>query len=1192
MDMPLDILYEIFGNLEPFDVLRLAWTSTKLRRILMSRSAVCVWKSACMNVGLPEIIPSMNEPAFINFIFHPRCHFCTSIVHSVEWYALVRCCKACMAEKFVPLEELIALGVEIPNYSQYITPFVDIAHSKSKVRPEWRSFDRLFLLSAAKKLFGEYSTVPEKERLQWCRRKLELKSSDDEQAEKCKKWTEDQTGDREARRAMVKKERANEILDKLRAMGWDQELGSKVVLGNLLDHKLVDQSKPLTDRIWKAIEPKLGEFMVSLREKRLTEEKLAMSARRYQVVPTVIQTIEISLPLDLVMPSALDVALLEPFKTVIEDLPIEAGADMSLFEEAAKMLPVFIQQWNMRRKQDVFDAFLKKKPDATEYDLYLCTTLFQCNRPHCALANSVYPYLSVLGHHCEVHVSAYTGPDLPPWCNSWKEQLPVSAPQGEIEVGVHEGAVDVIRKLGTLEKMKLPEARLSAVMDMNPFVECRTCEMPCGSRLFFRWSQAVQHNSAHDFAPVSEKEALIVATKEHITVFDKFDKERFWVCGRCRFRDCLRDVRSHVEIRHGIAKNKMSEDDFEFFPLAWDRRKRAPTDRRMAKKRKIQQGEEEKENHGQEVVKKNARRGRSLHSMLKLPLDVLFEILGHLKPYDLLRLSWTTKQLRQTLMSRSSTSVWKTSLSNIGIPDSFSRFSTPVFAAMRGMEFKFPQSLWVTLPYILDEPNPYSGARTSLYSLQCAQELSTEFSAVDLKEHEKFMERKLQESKQKDEIISALSIWDQSRANDREAELNEARESRLAAIVSKLNNAGWSAELADEGSLAELSQHKLVKQPKPLTERIWKNIGPTLIDFMSETRDIRIAKERLNTSRERYRLVAGILRTVEMSLPRNMVMPLEIDVAFWEPFKNIIEDLPIEAGADISIFEEAIAKLPQFIEDWNLQRKKASLRALKQHKTSATEEDLYASTALFRCQNPRCGSRIYNYPGILSHHCSPSDDAAPPQWCSGYTNPNTSAFWNQPAAADPSFEYVCVAADHSREVSKLYFLDCENTSSRTMAEINPIVECKTCSKQPGKGRHFFRWTHVLGHEHLEFAAVSKEDLVVVMEQESASSSKMSRFLSFLHARKERERIHRCKYCNFRDGLASVRDHLTTCHDIEETLDDHWEYTYLVPLHEDSGRGGGADILDQMNFSSWQEHAGTQESIVEYFWLVGLGVNAL
>jgi hypothetical protein len=46
----------------------------------------------------------------------------------------------------------------------------------------------------------------------------------------------------------------------------------------------------------------------------------------------------------------------------------------------------------------------------------------------------------------------------------------------------------------------------------------------------------------------------------------------------------------------------------------------------MAKKRKTQQVEEEKEIHGQEVVKKKARRGRSLHSMLELPLDVLFEV--------------------------------------------------------------------------------------------------------------------------------------------------------------------------------------------------------------------------------------------------------------------------------------------------------------------------------------------------------------------------------------------------------------------------------------------------------------------------------------------------------------------------------------------------------------------------------------
>ncbi|KAJ3506348.1 hypothetical protein NLJ89_g6920 [Agrocybe chaxingu] len=62
------------------------------------------------------------------------------------------------------------------------------------------------------------------------------------------------------------------------------------------------------------------------------------------------------------------------------------------------------------------------------------------------------------------------------------------------------------------------------------------------------------------------------------------------------------------------------------------------------------------------------RKGK-LNSLLSMPLDILFEILGHLKPYDLLRLARTTKDFRRLLMSKSSISVWKASLREVpGLP--------------------------------------------------------------------------------------------------------------------------------------------------------------------------------------------------------------------------------------------------------------------------------------------------------------------------------------------------------------------------------------------------------------------------------------------------------------------------------------------------------------------------------------------
>ncbi|KAG6813335.1 hypothetical protein H0H92_011883 [Tricholoma furcatifolium] len=74
-ELPLDVLFEIFGQLEPIDILNLSRTSKSLRNILMSRSSIGVWRNARAHVeGLPECPDDMSEPAYANLVFYPYCH--------------------------------------------------------------------------------------------------------------------------------------------------------------------------------------------------------------------------------------------------------------------------------------------------------------------------------------------------------------------------------------------------------------------------------------------------------------------------------------------------------------------------------------------------------------------------------------------------------------------------------------------------------------------------------------------------------------------------------------------------------------------------------------------------------------------------------------------------------------------------------------------------------------------------------------------------------------------------------------------------------------------------------------------------------------------------------------------------------------------------------------------------------------
>ncbi|KAG6835034.1 hypothetical protein H0H93_005457 [Arthromyces matolae] len=74
VEMPLDILYESFMYLTSVEVLHLSRTCKALRRILMTKSAECVWKQARYNLDdFPDRLDDLNEPQLAAFVFSALC---------------------------------------------------------------------------------------------------------------------------------------------------------------------------------------------------------------------------------------------------------------------------------------------------------------------------------------------------------------------------------------------------------------------------------------------------------------------------------------------------------------------------------------------------------------------------------------------------------------------------------------------------------------------------------------------------------------------------------------------------------------------------------------------------------------------------------------------------------------------------------------------------------------------------------------------------------------------------------------------------------------------------------------------------------------------------------------------------------------------------------------------------------------
>ncbi|KIY67076.1 hypothetical protein CYLTODRAFT_324193, partial [Cylindrobasidium torrendii FP15055 ss-10] len=96
--LPLDIVFEIFCQLDPLALLYLSWTSKDLRAFLMNPRHNLVWVAARGNVdGLPPI-PSIRNlcPAYAQMMFDTTCSECGSRNGKhVEWVTKLKMCRSC-----------------------------------------------------------------------------------------------------------------------------------------------------------------------------------------------------------------------------------------------------------------------------------------------------------------------------------------------------------------------------------------------------------------------------------------------------------------------------------------------------------------------------------------------------------------------------------------------------------------------------------------------------------------------------------------------------------------------------------------------------------------------------------------------------------------------------------------------------------------------------------------------------------------------------------------------------------------------------------------------------------------------------------------------------------------------------------------------------------------------------------------
>lgn len=400
------------------------------------------------------------------------------------------------------------------------------------------------------------------------------------------------------------------------------------------------------------------------------------------------------------------------------------------------------------------------------------------------------------------------------------------------------------------------------------------------------------------------------------------------------------------------------------------------------------------------------RRG-GLQGVRDMPVDIIYEILTHLDPRDLLNLARTSRDFRDLLMRRSSALSWKIARQNVeGLPACPPFLSEPAYANLVFFKYchnclKPTQSavLWeflvryctscknsqvknwsrrgnISLPIDLSyaERNEVftrveSSNGQSFYHMPQMQEFAINLQQVihDLDATQNFLEVQKACVKEIREHVAPCLEWDIARSRTRETRLQILRDARLQNVVARLRQKGWEDELdmMDLEDYGPLVDHPGVHVAQELTDNAWSKISASLDALMQEYR----MHDYQKVLTARLTDLSVLLNEIYAEPWRTRVTefkPHFVDIATMAGVQQIIrsslsEDLEVEDE------QEFRALLPSLTAHWQASVA-ASLRPmLKPFVVSKPGIDmLNLAIAYFDCTN--CCSMIA-YPDVLAHGC-------------------------------------------------------------------------------------------------------------------------------------------------------------------------------------------------------------------------------
>lgn len=401
-----------------------------------------------------------------------------------------------------------------------------------------------------------------------------------------------------------------------------------------------------------------------------------------------------------------------------------------------------------------------------------------------------------------------------------------------------------------------------------------------------------------------------------------------------------------------------------------------------------------------------------LTTLSQMPLDVLLEIFNSLSPIDLLSLSHTARSLCKALLSRSSSSVWKTVYAraakdslpplsdDIPIPHLLSlaydgrchfchgpSINTVFWAArlrcckkcftnknnfmseaatmadaqvgLRDMIEKSQYDLGLCLPRITVQVT--KRCTRSSYPTAHVRRFFEEYErdGMERKDFAARCEWLSLKSERFGKILLHQEQCDAWRKKVRKMELQGIVDARKSEIARRLTELGLGEEVEKNCKLFD--EHKDVCKSQPLTEKMWSQIKGPLVAYMEDLREKRV-------TRLRYNLIAQVYREYCLDKPIRTVLPGIGDILRIRDINNIVAGTPWTDDLPKDVVRAKIDAIPQwYFDDW---RKKCDAYLVDllnsvTRKKRATEADLKLATTVFTNDRAYSGPIHFPYPLVL-----------------------------------------------------------------------------------------------------------------------------------------------------------------------------------------------------------------------------------